>query len=345
MNGAAGERRNGRSVTALDGEGLPGQRGGDRGGLLFDQDAHLALARLLPVLVEVLAGGHRCAAQRDEGGAERGRFGDGVGERAFYAPPGGGVETHAGPLALDHHAGGHALHPAGGQPRHDLAPQDRGDLVAVQPVQDPSCLLGVDQAAVQLPPLLDRPGDRFGGDLVEDHALDRDRRRQHLEEMPRDRLALAVFVRGEIQLVRVLEQPLEIGHDRLLRGRHDIEGLEAVVHVDAEPGPVLALVRRGDFVGPPGEVADVTYRGLDDEVGAEQPADGAGLRRRLDDDQCLTHGSPVRAARRAGARTAADASVGRFVRSAWSRKVEGPAPACQGHLTGGAPRHRGSSWP
>ena len=82
------------------------------------------------------------------------------------------MEAHAGPLALDHHAGGHALHPAGREPRHDLAPQHRGDLVAVQAVQDPSGLLGVDQAAVQFPPLLDRPGDRLGGDLVEDHALD-----------------------------------------------------------------------------------------------------------------------------------------------------------------------------
>ena len=71
----------------------------------------------------------------------------------------GGAEPHPGPLALDDHAGGHALDPAGRQAGHDLLPQDRRDLVAVEPVEDPAGLLGVDQAAVEVAPLVDGPLD------------------------------------------------------------------------------------------------------------------------------------------------------------------------------------------
>jgi hypothetical protein len=89
--------------------------------------------------------------------------------------------------------------------------------------------------------------------------------------VPGDRLALAVLVRGEIELVGVLSRALEVGHHRLLRGRDHVERLEPVVDVDAEAGPALALVGGRDLVGPPGQVADVADGGLDDEVGAEQP--------------------------------------------------------------------------
>ena len=71
----------------------------------------------------------------------------------------GGAEGHPCPLALDHHPGGHALDPAGGQPGHDLLPQDGGHLVAVEAVEDPPGLLGVDQAAVEVTPLVDGPLD------------------------------------------------------------------------------------------------------------------------------------------------------------------------------------------
>ena len=105
--------------------------------------------------------------------------------------------------------------------------------------------------------------------------------------MPGDGLALAVLVGGEEELARLLQQRLEAGHHVLLLAGDDVQGLEAVVDVDPEPGPVLALVGGRHLVGAPGQVADVADRGLDDEVGAEQAADGAGLGRRLDDDQRL----------------------------------------------------------
>ena len=66
--------------------------------------------------------------------------------------------------------------------------QDRRNLVAIETVEDPTSLLGVDQAAVQIPPLLHGPFDGRAGDLVEDHPLDRHLGSQHFEEMPGDRL-------------------------------------------------------------------------------------------------------------------------------------------------------------
>ncbi len=80
------------------------------------------------------------------------------------------------------------------------------DLVAVEAVEDPAGLLGVDQPAVEVPPLEHRPLDGRPGDLVEDHPLDRHPGGQHLEEVPGDGLALAVLVRGQVDLAGLLDQ-------------------------------------------------------------------------------------------------------------------------------------------
>ena len=72
MNGAAGERRKGRSVTALTVKDCPANAVATEVASSSTRTRTAALARLLAVLVEVLAGGHRGAAERDEGGAERG---------------------------------------------------------------------------------------------------------------------------------------------------------------------------------------------------------------------------------------------------------------------------------
>ena len=151
--------------------------------------------------------------------------------------------------------------------------------------------MGVDQAAVEVAPLVHRAGDRGRRDFVEHHSLDRNGRRQHLREVPRDGLAFAVFVRRQVELVGALEKFLQVGDDGLLRSGDDVERLEAVVDVDPQARPGLTLVGRRNLVGTAGQVADVTDRGLDDEVGSEHPTDGARLGRRLDDDERLTHGS------------------------------------------------------
>ena len=119
--------------------------------------------------------------------------------------------------------------------------------------------------------------------------MDRDRGLEHLQQVPGDRLALAVLVSGQQQLVDVGEHPLQLSDLGLLVRADQVERLEAVLDVDAEPGPLLLLVLGGDVSGALGEVADVADAGLDLVPLAEVPADRLGLGRRLDDHQASRH--------------------------------------------------------
>ena len=168
----------------------------------------------------------------------------GRGEGALDVPVVGGAEGHPLALPLHHDPGGHRLHPAGRQPRQHLLPQHRRDLVAVQPVQDPPGLLGVDQVGVDLARLGHRAGDGGRGDLVEDHPAHRHRRLERLHQVPGDRLALAVLIGGQVDLVGVLDQRPELA-DLLLAVRADhVERLEVVVGVDARAAPTACPCRR-----------------------------------------------------------------------------------------------------
>ena len=137
---------------------------------------------------------------------------------------------------------------------------------------------------------VERPLDRGPRDLVEDHAPHRHLRLQLLDEMPGDRLAFAVFVRREQELVGVLQLRLQIGDDLLLPRVDDVERLEVLVDVDAEARPGLVLVLRGDLGGVVRQVADVADRRLDDVVLAEVAGDRLRLGRRLDDHEPLALG-------------------------------------------------------
>jgi hypothetical protein len=241
--------------------------------------------------VEVLPGDQAATVEADRGRLESHlvpfahRF-----ERPGQVPVGPGDESHPGPFPLDEQAGGHRLHPAGRQGRHHLLPQHRADLVAVEAVEDATGLLGVDQAAVEVTRLPHGPLDGRTGDLVEDHPLDRDLGGQHLEQVPGDGLPLAVLIGGQIELAGVLEEGLELTDLVLLLPGHHVEGLEVVVHVDAETGPGLALVGRGDVRCVARQVADVADGGLHGELTAEETGDGLRLGGRLDDDEGLGHG-------------------------------------------------------
>jgi hypothetical protein len=169
-------------------------------------------------------------------------------------------EGHPLPLAVHHEPGRHGLHPAGGQPGHHLAPQHRRHLVAVQPVEDPARLLRLDQVHVEVARVVGGLEDGGLGDLVEDHPLDRHLRLQLVEEVPCDGLALTVLVGGEVELVGVLEQLLELGDVGLLVAGHHVVRLEAVVDVDGHPPPRLVLDLRRSVRGPLGQVADVADR-------------------------------------------------------------------------------------
>ena len=191
------------------------------------------------------------------------------------------------PLALPVHdeTRGDRLDAAGRQPRHDLLPQHGGDLVAVEAVKDAPGLVGVDLAVVELGRVGDGAGDRLGGDLVEDHPLGGHLGLELFLQVPGDGLALAVLVSGEVELVGVLEQRLELGDLLLLVAGHDVQGLEVVVHVDTEARPGLRPVLLGYFRGLVGHVANVADARFDHIALAQVTSDGPGLRGGLDDDE------------------------------------------------------------
>src|SRR6204780_1710427 len=128
-------------------------------------------------------------------------------------------------------------------------------------------------------------GDRLGGDLVEDHAPGGHLRLELLEQVPGDRLALAVFICGQQQFVGVLEQVLELGDLLPLVGVDDVERLEVGVDVHAEARPWLPAVLRRYLRSLVRHVADVADARLDHVVLAEVARDRACLGRRLDDHE------------------------------------------------------------
>ena len=191
-------------------------------------------------------------------------------------------------LALDDESRGDGLNPSRGEPARDLLPQNRRDLIAIQPIEDAPGFLRVDQALVDHAGVLERSPDRLARDLVKDHAADGHLRLQHLDEVPRDRLTLAVLVRREQELVGVLQVLLQLGDDLLLLGIDDVVRLEFLVDVDAEGAEPLAL--GCGYVGRAiGKIANVPDARLDGEVLPEVARDRPRLGGALHDDQPLTH--------------------------------------------------------
>ena len=274
-------RRDRQRGTAQTGRQRPGPR-------LVEHEHLIGLADH-PERVEVASSGHPLAVDGDQPGVEPGRAGTGIGHAGVqlgqHVPVGGAAEGHPLPLPLHDDAGRDRLHPAGREPRSDLLPQHRTDLVAVETVQDAPGLLRIDQIGVQIAGMIGGGADSRLGDLVEDHPAHRDGGFQGLEQMPGDRLALAVTVGGEIELVDSFEQALEFGDGALLFGTDDIEGLEVGVDVDTEARPGLGLIL-GRHVGRrPGQVPDVASGGLHDVVRPQVAGNFAGFGRRLDDDK------------------------------------------------------------
>ena len=129
--------------------------------------------------------------------------------------------------------------------------------------------------------LRERLADRRLGDLVERDPLRLLRRDVGgLGDVPGDRLALAVEVGGEVDLVRALGGLLDVGDLLAPVVRDHVLGFEVVVDIDAE----LALA------GVLGQVADMAIGRKDAVVTTEIALDGACLGRRFDDDEVLGHG-------------------------------------------------------
>ena len=235
--------------------------------------------------VEILARRNAAPVDRDQLGAELLLVS--LGKAADQVPIGGRTEGHPQSLALDDQPHGHALHPAGRQLGPHFAPQQRRNFVAVQPVDNPPRFLSFDQVAVDLPRMLERFLDGLFGDFVKHQPMDRHLGLEQLIEMPTDRFPLAVFVRRQVKVFGVFQQPFELADLGRLAGRNDVDRVEVVVDVHPQVGPLLLLIFLGDLLGPLRQVADVPNAGLDREIAAEEFADRPGLGRRFDDHQRL----------------------------------------------------------
>ena len=97
--------------------------------------------------------------------------------------------------------------------------------------------------------------------------------------MPRNGLSFAILVSCEVQAVRLLEGLPQLGDLLLLPRRNDVDGLEVILDVDAKVGPLLALVLRGNLLGPMRQVTYVANARLNLERITEELRDGARLRR------------------------------------------------------------------
>ena len=212
------------------------------GGLVEDDDGFLELT---PV-VEVRAAGERRAVDPCESRSERGGV---LGGQGRDIPVRGGDVRDALALAVDDEAGRRGLHATGAErgaltAAADLAPQHGRDVPAVEAVEHAARLLGVDEREVELSRVLGGRLDRILGDLVEDHPLDRDLGLEHLEQVPRDRLALAILICREQDFVGGLQGALELGDGLRLAIVDHVVGVEVVVDIDRILAVRLLLVVR-----------------------------------------------------------------------------------------------------
>lgn len=179
-------------------------------------------------------------------------------------------------LALHDQTGCHRLHAACRQRRLDLFPQHGRKLKTHYAVEHAARLLRVDQIQVYFARMLYGVLDGRAGDLVEHNAVGvLGLEFQHLEQVPRYGLSLAVLIGSQPHGLRLLGILFKIGHKRFLVGRYLIFGFEILVDVNAE---ILLL-----------EVADMSVARHHLEVGSEIFSDCLGFCRRLHDHQVLQH--------------------------------------------------------
>ena len=110
----------------------------------------------------------------------------------------------------------HRLHAAGRAGAGQLSPQHRREREADEIVERAAREIGVDQRLVDRARVAHRLLHRLPGDGVEDDALDRLVAQhvlglQHLQDVPGDRLALAVGVGGEDHAVGALHRRGDVG--------------------------------------------------------------------------------------------------------------------------------------
>ena len=166
----------------------------------------------------------------------------------------------------------HRLHAAGRARARQLPPQHRRQREADQIVERAAREIGVDQRAVDLARVLHGFADRLLGDGVEHDALDGLRLQrvlflEHFEDVPGDRLALAVGVGRQDQPVGALDGAGDVVQPLLGLVVDLPEHAEIVVGIDR------AVLGR--------QVADMAERGQNLVAGAEILVDRLGLGRRF----------------------------------------------------------------
>ena len=155
-------------------------------------------------------------------------------------------------LAVANQPQRHRLHPPRRARARQLPPQHRRQREAEQIIERPARQIGIDQRLIDGARMRHRLGHRLLGDGVEDDALDgllaeRLLLLEEFQHMPGDRLALAIGVGGENELVGALDRLGDVVEPLLRLGIDLPEHLEIVVRID-RPG-----LRR--------QVADMAERG------------------------------------------------------------------------------------
>src|SRR5262249_50889295 len=126
-------------------------------GVLVDDDG---LGPQSAVATEVAPLRDPRAVESDEAGGERAG-----GAGCLEIPVRGRDELFPLPLALDDEARGDGLDASGGEALHHLLPEHRGDLVAVEPVEDASRLLRIDESLVDRTRVVEGVPNRVPRDL------------------------------------------------------------------------------------------------------------------------------------------------------------------------------------
>ena len=206
-------------------------------------------------------------------------------QRRTRTPVLGHPKAQAFLFTVHHQPQRDALHPARAQLGAHLLPEDGGQAVAEEPVQHAARLLRPDQSPVHLAGVGERLADGGAGDLVEGDPPYGHPRFEHLHQVPADRFALAVLIGREEDLVRALEQPVQLAHISAALLGDDVDGSEPIRRVHGQPAPGLVPHGGRDLAGGPGQVTDVAVGGRDPVLRPEEPLDGLRLRGRLDDHQ------------------------------------------------------------
>ena len=260
MNGGAGLRRTSLRSTLFDRERRLLDGRDDLARLRFGQLVRLVVDAVVFVAVEPRLERRRILSR----------------EARVEGPVLFGAECLALALAVDDYPERNRLHPPGADSALDLVPQQRAQLVPHQPVQHPARLVGVEQVAIEFRGIRDRLFDGGGRDFMQQHAADLGLGlAEMLGDMPRDSLAFAVGVAGEVDVILALRGALDLAEYLLFALDCDEIGSEIVLDIDSQ----LAF----------GQVHDVADRGHDLVVTTEVALDSFRLCGRFDDYEIFCH--------------------------------------------------------